>query len=86
MKKHTSDLTLDSIYDFVDDAMKEGQWEELDRFYFYLVHHTGEKPLDVLLAYATASRAGKSKIPSRVDFINMCKKFYPDPKLWKGLD
>jgi len=86
MMQDVSDAVLDSIYDFIDGEMTKGNWETLNGFYAYLQHHVKEHPLDVLLAYATASFPGKSKIPSRGDFMKKCMELHPDPELWKGLE
>ncbi len=84
--RKVSDKELDTIYDCVDDLMKGGCWIYLNTYFEALSVTVEKTPLDVLLAWATASLPAKTKISTRDGFIRKCKEVHPDPELWKGLE
>jgi hypothetical protein len=86
MKNKTSDKKLDEIYGVVDVLMCEGHWGFLDEFLENLIVRAWRTDIDELLAYATATLPGKSKIPSRAAFVSHCKRLFPEKGLWQGLD
>lgn len=76
----------DEVYIAIDILMESNCWEFLNECFSNLDLKVWRTDIDTLLAYATASLPGKSKIPSRVGFINTCKRFHPDVTLWVGLE
>lgn len=83
---NTTDKQLDELYDIIDKLMTEGDWWLLNHLFYSWGSPESTATLDIRLGIATATLAGKSKLPNRKMFLDKCKKLYPDPELWKGLD
>jgi len=81
-----SDKELDDLYRLVDDLMLEGDWWLLNNLFVSWCAPDSTATLDARLGIATATLPGKSKLPNRREFMDMCKRLHPDPELWKGLD
>jgi len=86
MKNKTSEKKLDEIYGAIDVLMRDDRWGFLDDFLKNLIVRAWRTDIDELLAYATATFPGKSKIPSRAVFVSHCKRLFPDKDVWQGLD
>jgi hypothetical protein len=57
----TTSKELDVLYQKVDDLMREGKLEELDRMFVF----SPQADLDYMVGLLTASLPVKSKLPSR---------------------
>jgi hypothetical protein len=80
------DTELDEIYRAIDALFRAGCFDFVD---WLLEDKTGQvwrTEVVVLVGYATITAAAKSKLPHREMFLAQCKRYYPDPKLWQGLD
>lgn len=75
MKNTTEELALelytDTVFDFIDEMMYDGQWDMLDAMCEFYSLHTG---LDKVLAILTITLAGMSKLPSRAALLDRAKK------------
>lgn len=85
VKDKVSEKGLDEIYNAIDALMKNECWNFLNELFIYWEMRVWRTDLDILLAYAIASCAGKSKLPARKHFMNTCMRIHTDSKLWKGL-
>lgn len=81
-----TDQQLDEIYDLADELMRKDRWCVLDTIIEYITEIAWRCDLDILLAWATSTLAGKHKLEKRKDFLNKCKELYPDENLWNGLE
>jgi len=82
----TTDKQLDDLYDVIDSMMKDGDWWLLDHLCWIWSSPQSNATLDTRLGIATATLPAKSKLPNRKIFMKECKRLYPDPELWKGLE
>ena len=82
----TTDVELDEVYAAMDALMLAGCWVFLDEYLHGMVMRTWRTDVDILLAIATATLPGKSKLPARVIFLDNAKRLFPGKELWKGLD
>lgn len=80
------DQELDDLYDAVHALAKNGCWRFLDTVIQDFTPRIWRTDIDTLLGYATATLPFKSKLPSRVKFLDSCKQIHYYPELWKGLD
>lgn len=83
MKIHTE---LDKIHDAIDVLMKNGCWDFLNDYLLDLRMKAWRTDINLLVGYATVTLPSKSKLPNRKLFVDTCKKLYPDPELWEGLE
>lgn len=81
-----SDKDLDDIYEAIDALLRAGSFKFLDELLRDWEARAWRTPLDILLAYATATFPAKSKLPSRKMFMDRCLRLYSSKKLWKGLE
>lgn len=77
----TTDQKLDELYDGIQALAKQECWWFLDSLLQDFTPRIWRTDLDMLLGYATATFPFKSKLPSRVKFLDICKKLYYDPEL-----
>lgn len=84
-KESTGDVTTNAIYKWIKDEADKGRWKPLDDFFAYQTRHVKDYPLEVLVAYATASLPYAGLLPSRKAFIEQCTIQNPNPSLWKSL-
>jgi len=89
--KNVPDEELDRIYEYINDMMEKGEWNDLTRMFHSFLDKVEEMPIDIMLAYIIATRPAGSKIGFRRQFIDLCKKKYPcdleepNEDLWYGL-
>ena len=83
---NTTDKELDEVYAAMDALMLAGCWGFLDEYLHGMIMRSWRTDLDILLAIATATLPGKSKLPARVNFLDNDKRLHPNKELWKGLD
>lgn len=81
----STDNVLDIIYDYINDLMRKHKWGILNQEILNITQNITKIDLDILLGIATASLAGRGKIPCRGAFIQKCYDLYPEKELWKGL-
>lgn len=81
-----TDQQLDEIYDLADKLMYKENWHGLNIILEYITIHSHHYNSYSLVAWATATLAGKHKLEKRKEFLDKCKELYPDNDLWKGLD
>jgi len=86
MKTDIDDVELDELYDAITILMQNNCWTFLDRVIEDFIPRIWRTDIDILLGYATATLPGKSKLPSRVKFLDSCKQIHYYPELWTGLD
>jgi hypothetical protein len=82
----STDQQLDEIYDLSDELMRKDCWFVLDTIIEYLTEHAWRYDVTILVGWSTATLAGKHKLEKRKEFLDKCKKLYPDKDLWKGLN
>ena len=80
------DKRLDVIYTTVDVLMNGGCWQFLDEHLTEVATKAWRLDVIELIAYATATLPGKSKLPNRKNFISHCKRLFPEGGNWKGLE
>lgn len=85
MNKIVSDTEIDVIYNYVNDMITKNEWHDLSMLFWNFLPQINEMPLDIILAYATASLPGKNRIKYRRRFLDLCEEMYPDNELWRGL-
>lgn len=80
-----NDITIKSIYQWVAEEAVKGRWATLDDFFAYKVYHINECPLDVLVAYASATLPYARFLPARKAFVEKCAVLHYNPTLWNRL-
>ena len=82
----TTDQQLDTIFDVVHSCIHHKEYHELSKWFYGFIPQVKEMPLDIILAYVTASIPAAKYIKYRRRFINEAKKIHPDINgLWNGL-
>lgn len=76
---------LDKLYDAAEFLIKNEQWSIIDDLLEFYANSAWRQDIDLLIAWATLTLCARKKFKNRSYFIKSCKKFYNDPKLWKGL-
>ena len=80
------DKRLDVIYTTVDVLMEGGCWEFLNDTLKDSAQRAWRTDVIELIAWATATFPGKSKLPYRSEFIKHCKRLFPSKENWRGLE
>jgi hypothetical protein len=80
-----SDRVLDSIYDYADSLIRNEEWEYLSSIFHGFLLQVDILPLDVKLAFLTATLPAKSHIKNRKEFLIACQSYDPSDNLWNGL-
>lgn len=80
----SEDDELDFIFELVDTLCWMGNWTLLDAM---LAGAEPEKmTATIACGYASITHCVKDKLPSRKEYIQRCKKAYPEKDLWSGFE
>ena len=78
LESQTTDMEIDLIFDFVDEAFLAGEFDEIDNI-LLLIDKVEEKDI-LLMAWVVTSFWAKDKLKNRPDFFARVKyKFRDDP-------
>ena len=86
MNKKILNKEIDKIHNAIDVLMRNDCWDFIDDILYDFTPRLWRTDIDILLSYATATFPGKSKLPSRKEFMRLCTSLHSDPKLWSGLE
>jgi len=81
-----SEKELDFIFREVDSYMRNDKWDILSDIFAGFITHFNDISVDIKLTYLVASFPGANKIQHRQEFLELCRKYHENERLWKGLD
>ena len=86
LNNKVSEEEWNEVYYAMGALMKVSAWNFINDILLDATLKVWRTELDILMIYASATLPAKDKLKARPRFIDRCKKFHPNPRLWKGLD